>query len=84
MAGIFPAVNSDSARKAVKQFRTVMFPEEAVNDAIYIAKAKDMMKKLMTTDVFIKPIESKEDGGYINVSKTKKDGEYINTRKENI
>ena len=54
MGSIFPVVSPENAQKAVKQFREVVFPEEAINDAAYLKKAKEMMKKLMTVDLRVK------------------------------
>ena len=55
MGSIFPVVSPENAQKAVKQFRGVVFPEEAINDAVYLKKAKEMMKKLMSVDIKVRP-----------------------------
>lgn len=59
MSGIFSAVGPENAEKAVKQFRGIVFPEEAANDALYLKKAKEKMKQLMTVDIRIKPADTK-------------------------
>jgi hypothetical protein len=61
MSGMFSAVSSENAEKAVRQFRGLVFPEEASNDALYLKKAKEMMRKLMTVDIRIKPTDASEE-----------------------
>ena len=70
MSAIFPVVSTEKAEKAVKQFRGVVFPEEAVNDAVYVKKAKEMMQKLMSVDIRIKPSDT-NNGGYVYAGKAK-------------
>ena len=68
MSAIFPVVSPENAQKAVKQFRGVVFPEEAISDAYYVKKAKDMMKKLINVDLRIKPVKTsgEKDFKYID------------------
>jgi len=67
MSAIFPVVSADKASTAVKQFRGVVFPEEEINDALYVKKAKDMMKKLFNVNVSVKPVPTHEEENYRHV-----------------
>jgi hypothetical protein len=57
MSAIMALVSPENANKAVKDIRSVIFPEEKINDAIYVAKAKQMMKKLLSIDLKVKPVK---------------------------
>jgi hypothetical protein len=61
MSAIFPVVATEHAEKAVKQFRGIVFPEEAINDVMYVKKAKEMMQRLINVDVRVKPINTTEE-----------------------
>lgn len=68
MSGIFPVVSQEQASKAVKQFRNVIFPEEAINDQKYLQKAKELMKRLINTSIQVRPISVK---GEMNFNRIK-------------
>jgi hypothetical protein len=57
MSAIFPVVSESKAENAVKQFRGIVFPEESLSDAVYLKKAKDLMKRLINTSIQIRPIK---------------------------
>ena len=57
MSSIFAVVDPAAAQKAVKQLRSAMYPEEKNDDANYIKKAKELMKKAMGATIMIKPIK---------------------------
>lgn len=48
-------VDPKSAEKAVNQLRSVMFPEEKLDNLNYMKKAKDVFEKLRNIDMRIKP-----------------------------
>ena len=58
MGPLFPIVGQENAQKSLNQFKSIVFPEDSINDAFYLKKAKDMMKKLITTDIRIKPTDT--------------------------
>jgi hypothetical protein len=58
LSSIFPVVSSENAQKAVKNLRSIIFPEEAVNDARYLLKAKEMMKKLLSVELKVRPVKT--------------------------
>ena len=55
MSAIFPIVSNERVEKVVKDFRGIIFPEDAVNDRLYELNAQKMMKKLMGVNIMIKP-----------------------------
>jgi len=55
MSAIFAVVDPKGAERAVRQLRGLMFPEEAVSDAEYLRKAKQMFTKMRGMDMRIRP-----------------------------
>jgi len=55
-SAILPLIDPNKAQEAVKSFRKLIFPEDSLSDALYVKKAKEMMKKLLHTEIVIKPI----------------------------
>lgn len=55
MSAVFAVVDPKGAERAVRQLRGLMFPEEAVSDAEYLRKAKQMFYKMRDIDLRIKP-----------------------------
>jgi hypothetical protein len=58
-SALFPVVADSKAEKAVKDFRGTVFPEDAISDAIYTEKARNIMKKMMGVSITIKPESTK-------------------------
>jgi len=55
LSAIFAVVAPSGAQKAVTQFRGVVFPEEALDDAAYAKKAAAVFEKMRNVTLYIKP-----------------------------
>lgn len=64
-------VQPENSAKAVKQLRQAIFPEDEIADAEYLKKAKDMMKKLLKTDIYIKKVGTKGEMDFKNIDKAR-------------
>jgi len=63
LGSIFAVVDPAGAKKAVSQFRGVVFPEDKNDDLDYIKKSRELMKKIAHVNFTITPIKAKTFGG---------------------
>ena len=69
MTALFPVVNPDKAQEAVKKFKGIVYPDTALDDAVYLKKAKEHMRKLMNTEIRIMPMDTKGEMSFKHVQK---------------
>ncbi len=54
-SSLFSVIDPAKAERAVKDFRNLVFPEDAYENKCYEERARQIMKKMMGVNIMIKP-----------------------------
>jgi hypothetical protein len=67
LAAVAPLVGAESASKLIRSIRTVMFPDERMNDIAYLKKSKELFEKLRNVNLMSMPM-GKNKSHVVNMS----------------